>query len=168
MNQNPTAVQYRQMEEEQDNHAAGLVVSLPGALRWLEAGFDGAGEEGVKDDGVAVSAECFEVSAGLGLGPERSISPNSSQYFQKEICSFSRKRRKLEFIYKILTLFVEKCIYIPIELSEKWILPDKKHVRGLSKLFHEQDEVSDDWTGSVYQLNALSPIQYDQGEIIRR
>ena len=62
-------------EDQQDNHEAGLVVSLPGALRWLEAGFDGAGEEGVEDDGVAISvlsrAECFEASAGLGLGPER-------------------------------------------------------------------------------------------------
>ena len=31
------------------------MVSLPGALRWLEAGFDGAGEEGVEDDGVGAS-----------------------------------------------------------------------------------------------------------------
>jgi len=85
-------------EDQQDNHEAGLVVSLPGALRWLEAGFDGAGEEGVEDDGVGasrgLSRVCFEVSAGLGLGPERSTSPNSSQYFQKEICTPAQKKKK--------------------------------------------------------------------------
>ena len=50
----------------------------------------------MEDDGVAISvlsrAECFEASAGLGLGPERSTSPNSSRYFQKEICTPAQKK----------------------------------------------------------------------------
>ena len=102
MNQNPTAIQYRRIEDEQqDNHEAGLVVSLSGALRRLEAGFDGAGDEGVVEWRTTASRSQYsaEQSAsrpvrvlGWALNGERSISPNSSQYFQKEICILLKKK----------------------------------------------------------------------------
>ena len=108
MNQNPTAIQYRRIEDEQqDEHEAGLVVSLSGALRRLEAGFDGAGEEGVVEWRTTasarreVSAECASRSVqvlGWALNGERSISPNSSQYFQKEICILLKKKKEFAFI----------------------------------------------------------------------